>query len=149
MTCFSEEKVCENKTIHLISRSFPLPNFLLENMHMDLDVSWREDFGVSHSLWLWVAALLRSLSAFSPGMVAFQSWQEGSQLLQVAGRDPKKDRPWCRHLQSPGSINSFPLQPNHLLLSPSSCLLYIPDCDTLNCTKACGRWCWKVLWKSG
>lgn len=47
MTCFSEEKVCENKTIHLISRSFPLPNFLLENMHMGLDVSWREGSGAS------------------------------------------------------------------------------------------------------
>lgn len=65
MTCFSEEKVCENKTIHLISRSFPLPNFLLENMHMGLDVSWREGSGASHSLWLRVSPALEAVS-FSP-----------------------------------------------------------------------------------
>lgn len=87
MTCFSEEKVCENKTIHLISRSFPLPNFLLENMHMGLDVSWREGSGASHSLWLWVSPALEAVS-FSPRMVSSQSWQEGSRLRQVSDEDP-------------------------------------------------------------
>lgn len=52
MTCFLEEKVCENKTIHLISCLFSLPNFLLENVQMALDASSRTELGVSHSLWL-------------------------------------------------------------------------------------------------
>jgi len=54
MTCFLEGKVCVDKTIHLISCSFPLPYFLLENMHMGLDVSSRRDLGVSQSHGLWV-----------------------------------------------------------------------------------------------
>lgn len=52
MTSFLEEKVCENKTIHLISCLFSLPNFLLENVQMALDASSRRELDVSHSLWL-------------------------------------------------------------------------------------------------
>lgn len=143
MTCFSQEKVCENKTIHLISHSFPLPSFLLENMHVGLDVSCRQGFGVSHSPWLPLRAALPG-SALPPGFV----------ISKLAGGHTAPAALWPRPqggqtlVQTPTLCN-----PNQPFLSPSSFLLHL--CRyTLNCIKHCGKGCQKHSesqgeWRSG
>lgn len=153
MTCFLEGKVCENKTIHLISRSFPLPNFLLENMRMELDVSSRRNFGVSHSLWLWV-----SLSG-KPCHWAYQLFTTMWCLYKLGKRDLVRScRSAIEMLKRTGLstdscstllASGFHILINSYLLAHLVVASPLPDWYNINCLKDSGRWWWKCCESQG
>lgn len=84
MTCFWKGRVCQNKTIHLIPHSFPLPNFLLENMRVASLLCILKERGC----WsLHIAALPSSVSALRHVMVSLTNL---ARALSPSCRSPIK-----------------------------------------------------------